>query len=445
MKSKEDSWERFLQVMEDALGKPTFETCLKFSILKKINNGKAVIQVSSAFAKERLETKYVGIMKDTLQKIYDSPGLDLALEVDENLLPTRPDLPEQMEFYKQEQDDIPENSLDPRYTLESFVVGNSNQFATGAALAVSRSPGKVYNPLLIFGGVGLGKTHLMQAIGNNVLARKKKARVVYLSTERFINEMIDAMAKKKIEKFRKKYRTVDVLLVDDIQFLVNKEFTQEEFFHTFNELYGANKQIVMTCDRLPRELFIDKRLSSRFEWGLTADIQEPDLETREAILRKKAEQKGISLPNSVIHYIAERVPSNVRELEGALLRVLAFGTFRRQPVNTELAQEALKGIIPEGREQIPTVEKIIEKVASYFDIKTEEIMSDRRDRRFAYPRQIAMFLSREITNLSYPDLAKKFRRDHTTVLHAYEKISTNLHDISVRNSVDNIRSALKVS
>jgi len=442
VKKNNEKWEQFLQVMENALGKPTFETCLKISDLKKINSQKAVISVSSQFARERLETKYISVMENNLRKIFNYPNMRLKLDVDESLLPMRPEVPAQMEFYKPEHEDIHENGLDIRYTFESFVVGNSNQFATGAALAVARSPGRVYNPLLIYGGVGLGKTHLMQAIGNKVLTSKKKLNVVYLSTERFTNEMIDAMSRKKLEKFRKKYRTVDVLLVDDIQFLVNKEFTQEEFFHTFNELYGSNKQIVLTCDRLPRELFIDKRLSSRFEWGLTADIQEPDLETREAILIKKAEQKGISLPKSVTHYIAERVPSNVRELEGALLRVIAFGSFRRRPVDMELVQEALKDVIPKGRESIPTVEDIIEKVASYFDIKTEEIMSSRRDRRFAYPRQIAMYLSREITNLSYPDIAKKFRRDHTTVIHAYEKISTNLHDISVRNSVDNIKTAL---
>jgi len=314
--------------------------------------------------------------------------------------------------------------LNPRYTFDTFVVGPSNHFAQAASLAVAEDPAGVYNPLFLYGGVGLGKTHLMQAIAHYVRENHQELYVVYVSSETFTNDLINALSKRAMAEFRKKYRQVDLLLIDDIQFVAGKEQTQEEFFHTFNALYEANKQIVISSDRPPKDIpTLEERLRSRFEWGLTTDIQVPDLETRIAILRKKGEIEGISLPNETLLYIATEIQSNIRELEGALIRVVAYASLQGRPVTPEVAEEALKDIVSSKRMRVITVEAIQQAVANHYGISVEDMKGKKRTRSVTFPRQVAMFLCRELTDASLPAIGEEFGgRDHSTVMHACEKI-----------------------
>lgn len=320
-------------------------------------------------------------------------------------------------------------TLIPKYTFDSFVIGKSNQFAHAACIAVADSPSKAYNPLFIYGGVGLGKTHLMHAIGNHILSKNKDAKILYLSSETFTNELINSIKDDTNEEFRSKYRRdVDVLLIDDIQFIAEKEGTQEEFFHTFNALHGANKQIIISSDRTPKEIrTLEDRLRSRFEMGLIADIQSPDYETRIAILRKKAQAENREVPNDVIEYITKHIKSNIRELEGALTRIFAFADLTKKEINYELAKEALKDIFDINRNVEITPGLIKEKVSHFFSVRVEDFSSKARKREIAYPRQVAMYLCRELTPLSLPKIGSEFGgRDHTTVIHACEKISNEI-------------------
>lgn len=329
-------------------------------------------------------------------------------------------------------------SLNPKYVFDTFVTGNSNRFAHAAALAVADSPAQVYNPFFMYGGVGLGKTHLMHAIGHRILKNHPNLRVLYISSEKFTNELINSIRDGNPESFRQKYRNIDVLLVDDIQFLSKKEHTQEEFFHTFNTLHEANKQIIISSDRPPREIqTLEDRLRSRFEWGLITDIQAPDLETRIAILRKKALLENLNVPNDVMVYIASRIDNNIRELEGALIRVMAFASLTNQAVTNELTTEALKDIFPTGRTKQITLDLIQEIVASYFKIKVDDLLIKKRTRNLAFPRQIAMYLCRELTDTSLPRIGEMFGgRDHTTVIHAHDKISRERNeDIKLNNTI----------
>ena len=316
------------------------------------------------------------------------------------------------------------SSLNPHYTFDKFVIGNSNRFAHAAALAVSESPGAVYNPLFMYGGVGLGKTHLMHAIGNQILKNHPHMRVLYISSEKFTNEFINSIVKGNPEAFRQKYRTIDVLLVDDIQFLYKKEQTQEEFFHTFNTLFDARKAIILSSDRHPRNIqTLEDRLRSRFEWGLITDVQAPDLETRIAILKKRAINEKLDVPNDVLTFIASRIDNNIRELEGALTRVVAYAQLNGRSITTELVNEAMKNVYPTQRTTIITLELIQKLICAYFNVTTEDIMSKKRTKEIAFPRQVAMYLCREMTDSSLPQIGECFGgRDHTTVLHAYKTI-----------------------
>jgi len=318
--------------------------------------------------------------------------------------------------------------LNPKYTFETFVVGNSNRFAHAAALAVAETPAGAYNPLFIYGGVGLGKTHLMHAIGQRVAAQNPNARVASVSTEAFTNEFINAIQKGSAYEFQNHYRYVDVLLIDDIQFLAGKEATQEEFYHTFNAIHEANKQIVISSDRPPKEIpTLEDRLRSRFEWGLICDIQPPDLETRTAILRKKAETENFNVPADVIDYIASNINTNIRELEGALTRVVAYANMMRSPLTYDLAVHALKDILPPNRPKQITIPLIKQVVAEHYNIRMQDFEVRNRSRSVAYPRQIAMYLSRELTDASLPKIGEEFGgRDHTTVLHACDKIAEDI-------------------
>ena len=320
-----------------------------------------------------------------------------------------------------------EARLNSKYTFDNFVVGPSNRFAHAASFAITESPARAYNPLFIYGGVGLGKTHLMNAMGNEILKRAPKTKILYISSEEFTNQLINAIQKRTTQEFRKRYRYVDVLLIDDIHFIAGKESTQEEFFHTFNSLYDAHKQIVLSSDRPPKDILrLEERLVSRFEWGLITDIQAPDFETRTAILRKKSEKETIHLPDDLFLFLAENIRTNIRELEGALIRVVAYAKLMKKEVTVDLAKEVLKGMIIEGERKIG-IELIQKKVARYFNIEPSDMKAKKRTRAIAYPRQIAMYLSRDLTERSLPEIGSLFGgRDHTTVLHACEKIEKDI-------------------
>lgn len=401
------------------------------------------ISVPNSFTKDILEKRYKDLVINSIEaacsKTYDLEFL-IASEVQET---------EEKNTVK---DDISvtvsdemSSTLNPKYTFDSFVIGNSNRFAHAASLAVAESPAKAYNPLFIYGGVGLGKTHLMHAIGHYILQNNPNAKVVYVSSEKFTNELINAIKDDKNEEFRTKYRSVDVLLIDDIQFIAGKERTQEEFFHTFNTLHEANKQIILSSDRPPKEIpTLEDRLRSRFEWGLIADIQAPDFETRMAILKKKADVEKLNVPNEVMVYIATKIKSNIRELEGALIRIVAYSSLTNRDITVDLATEALKDIISNKQNKCITIDLIQDIVANYFNLRVEDLKSQRRTRNVAYPRQIAMYLSRKLTDMSLPKIGEEFGgRDHTTVIHAYEKISEALNnDQSLEHTIDDITKKL---
>ena len=338
------------------------------------------------------------------------------------------------------------SSLKEKYTFENFVTGTSNQLAYSAALAVVKKPGHVYNPLFLYGGVGLGKTHLMHAIGNQILKEDPTKRVLYISSEKFLNDFIASIREGNPREFQQKYRNIDVLLVDDIQFLYTKERTQEEFFHTFNALYDAEKAIILSADRHPRDIkTIEDRLRSRFEWGLPVDITTPDLETRIAILQKKAMLDHLDIPDDVFYFIASRVDSNIRELEGALTRVVAQADLDKAAITLELAGKAMKGSYPTEHTKAVSLELIQDITASYFNIQTNDLFSKKRTRDLAFARQVAMYLCRELTDASLPQIGEYFGgRDHTTVMHAYDKIKKKREesaqfDKTVQELIDRIR------
>ena len=338
------------------------------------------------------------------------------------------------------------SNLNPKNTFDSFVIGNSNRFAHAACVAVAESPAKAYNPLFIYGGVGLGKTHLMHAIGHYILNQNSNAKVLYLSSENFTNELINSIKDDKNEAFRNKYRNVDVLLVDDIQFIAGKESTQEEFFHTFNALHNASKQIIISSDRPPKEIpTLEDRLRSRFEMGLIADIQSPDYETRIAILRKKAQEENKHVPDEVTIHIAKNIKSNIRELEGALVRIFAYADLANKEITYELACEALKDIISGKVNKEINVDLIKEKVSQYYNIKISDFNLKKRTRDIAFPRQVAMYLSRELTDLSLPKIGESFGgKDHTTVMHAHEKISNDIKkNKDLKDKIENIINDIK--
>jgi chromosomal replication initiator protein len=319
-----------------------------------------------------------------------------------------------------------DNSLNPKYTFEKFVVGSSNQFAHAASMGAAETPGKTYNPLFIYGGTGLGKTHLMHAIGHSIKQRNRHLRVSYITSEKFMNELINAIRYDKTDSFREKYRSIDVLLMDDVQFFAGKERTQEEFFHTFNTLHNNQKQIVITSDCPPRDIpTLEERLHSRFEWGLIADIEPPDLETKVAILKRKADLDGIDLPDEIAIFIASKIKSNVRELEGSLVRLVAIASLRGVPISKMLAQDALKNIIDAERPEGLTMERIARIVASHYNLTVEEMKSKNNSRAVSMPRQVAMYLCKRLTKHSFPEIGREFGgKHHTTVMHSVDKIDS---------------------
>ncbi len=399
-------WEKTLDIIKSELSEVSFNTWIKSCEPISLSSDTLKISVPNSFTQDILDKRYKDLVANSIKavcsKLYNIEFV-IASEayIKEDIKKTEKTPSKSIVV-----NDEMSSTLNPKYTFNSFVIGNSNRFAHAASLAVAEAPAKAYNPLFIYGGVGLGKTHLMHAIGHYILDGNPNAKVVYVSSEKFTNELINAIKDDRNEEFRKKYRNVDVLLIDDIQFIAGKERTQEEFFHTFNELHDANKQIILSSDRPPKEIpTLEDRLRSRFEWGLIADIQVPDFETRMAILKKKADVENLNVANEVMGYIATKIKSNIRELEGALIRIVAYSSLTNREITVDL-----------------------------------DLKSQRRTRNVAYPRQIAMYLSRKLTDMSLPKIGEEFGgRDHTTVIHAYEKISENLKtDDSLQHTVNDL-------
>ena len=440
-------WDQTLTIIKAEMSEVSFNTWIKRCEPISISNDTIRISVPNSFTQDILEKRYKDLVANSIKsicsKLYKIEFLIASdIKSDET---SKEDTPELKKNKAVLISDELSTTLNPKYTFDSFVIGNSNRFAHAASLAVAESPAKAYNPLFIYGGVGLGKTHLMHAIGHYILDSNPNARVEYVSSEKFTNELINAIKDDKNEEFRNKYRNVDVLLIDDIQFIAGKERTQEEFFHTFNALHDANKQIILSSDRPPKEIpTLEDRLRSRFEWGLIADIQVPDFETRMAILKKKADVEKLNVANEVMVYIATKIKSNIRELEGALIRIVAYSSLTNKEITVDLASEALKDIISKKQGKNITIGIIQDIVASYFNLRIEDLKSQRRTRNVAYPRQIAMYLSRKLTDMSLPKIGEEFGgRDHTTVIHAYEKISENLNtDENLQHTIEDITKKL---
>ncbi|MGF7060730.1 chromosomal replication initiator protein DnaA [Brassicibacter mesophilus] len=438
----DEIWIGSLKLIKSELTEVSFNTWLKTIEPVAINDNQIILGAPNEFTKGILEARYLTLIKNAIKQVSN---------IDFNVKFLIPGEEISNDFGQTAQSEVVENSssrsqLNPKYTFDTFVIGNSNRFAHAASLAVAEAPAMAYNPLFIYGGVGLGKTHLMHAIGHYILNQNPKASVVYVSSEKFTNELINSIRDDRNVEFRNKYRNVDVLLVDDIQFIAGKERTQEEFFHTFNALHEANKQIIISSDRPPKEIpTLEDRLRSRFEWGLIADIQPPDLETRIAILRKKAKVENIDVPNDVTLYIATKIQSNIRELEGALIRIVAYSSLTNREITVDLASEALKDIISNSRPKEINVKLIKEVTAKNLNIKVEDFSSKKRTRAISYPRQIAMYLCRELTDLSLPKIGEEFGgRDHTTVIHAYDKISTDIQsNLELKSKIEELVDEIK--
>ena len=412
-----DIWEISLKEIENILTRQSFENWFRSTKLHSFQGNTVEIGVPSVFLGNWLKNHFIDVIKSSVTKVTGMEDINIDFVVCEDL---KQDMAETVPpaTYKKRR----EERLNPKYTFASFVVGPSNQFAHAATRAVAESPGKAYNPLFIYSGVGLGKTHLLHALGNHILSTKPALRVLYVSSEQFTNEVIQAILNDKTVELRNKYRNnTDILLVDDIQFIAGKERTVEEFFHTFNTLYEAHKQIVITSDKFPKDIRnIDERLRSRFEWGLLADIQPPDLETRIAIIKKKVtgEFSHINFPDDVALFLAENIKTNVRELEGALIRLGAFSSLTGQEISEEMAKRVFKDIIKEKVEKV-TAEKIQKVVATHFNIKLADFKAKKRTKTIVLPRQIAMFLCRDLLKMSFPEIGRLFGgKDHTTVIYA---------------------------
>ena len=440
-------WQNVLDSIKGSVNAPTFKTW--FEPIKPISLSKncLTLSVNSPFAKEWLESRYLGLIAETTQKVIN-PSTKVKIIVEagvSNKLTTAFD--DDMDL-SQLGVNLKSSSIsfNTKYTFDTFISGNSNRFASSAAQAVSENPGKSYNPLFIYGGVGLGKTHLLHAIGQYVLKLFPNLVVKYVSAEKFLNDFINAIRFKKLFTFKESYRNNDVLLVDDIHFLEEKEASQEEFFHTFNTLHGTNRQIVLSSDRSPKDLSaLEDRLRSRFEWGLVTDIQPPDLETRIAILNKYCERERLTVPDATLNLIAEKISSNIRELEGAVTRVVAYAALTGSGLDLSTAKNVLKDILPEDKDYKISTQKIIKEVSKYFSIPINTLISSKRSQLIAHARQVAMFLCRELTGDSLPTIGKSFgNRDHTTVLYARTKINELISkDKDVYKQVHEITNKIK--
>jgi chromosomal replication initiator protein len=417
-------WEEILQKVESKVNRHSFNTWFRPTRLLVETSSAVSILVPNPHFRDWLNKHYSGVIHESLEEL-NRPELDVQFETEPppETEPSRNASTSRVSSAPVEP--VASPVLNPKYRFDTFVVGTSNQFANAAARAVAESPSRAYNPLFIYGGVGLGKTHLLHAIGHQILLQNASFNMLYISAEKFMNELINAIRYDRIIEFRNKHRSFDVLLVDDIQFIAGKERTQEEFFHTFNALYDAQKQIVLSSDAPPREIpTLEERLRSRFEWGLTADIQAPDLETKIAILRKKADVEGVTLPDNVAIFIASRIKSNIRELEGSLIRLIAYSSLTGRSIDLPLTQEVLRDLLP-SEEKLINLDSIQKFTADHFHLKVADLKARNNAKSVALPRQIAMYLSKALTRASLPDIGKAFGgKHHSTVIHSVRKIDS---------------------
>lgn len=444
----EPMWQDCLKKLRDIVGETSYETWLLPLNFKELSNDILQLEAPDAFFKSWVENHYLKNIQKTLSAIIKKE-ITINLSVNSNLL--KKPLPSSSYIHDDEyipnNDDISSIRLNSRFSFDTFIVGASNRMAHAASVAVSEKPGKLYNPLFIYGRSGLGKTHLMQSIANAFIANNKKGKVKvkYLSSEKFTNDLIYSIQHRSTTSFREKYRNVDILLIDDIQFISGKESVQEEFFHTFNVLYDYHKQIVISSDRPPKEIpKLEDRLRTRFGWGLVVDIQPPDFETRVAILKKKLEKETITIPENVLFYIAENISSNIRELEGALVRIIAFSAIEKKEISLDMTKSILKDMVKELASKI-TPDLILTKVAEYYSVQKEDLKKAKRHKNIVLPKQIAMYIIREMTDMSLPEIGSFFNaKHHTTILHGYKKIKNLTEtDKDIAESIDMIVQDIK--
>ena len=444
MLTAEDLWTEVSERLRAALNDKTYNTWFSEAEGLELSDESFVLAVPNDFSREWIESHFLGLIDAAVR---DATGEQRRIDLSVRHIETDEAGNEVQQLQVQVEEPSRVEGLNERYNFDSFVIGSSNRFAHAAALAVAEAPAQAYNPLFIYGSTGLGKTHLLQAIGQYVGEHSRDLSVCYVTSEHFMNDFINSLRDKRIEGFKQRYRTFGVLLIDDIQFLEHKERIQEEFFHTFNTLYEAGKQIIISPDRPPRQIAtLEQRLRSRFEWGLMTDIQPPDLETRIAILQKKVRADGIDVADpQLLTFIAGRVSTNIRELEGALTRVVAFSSLTGRPMTVDLAQDVLRDVFPQGEAAQVTIERIQDEVSERFALSKEELVGDRRSQNIVYPRQVAMYLSRELTDSSLPRIGRHFGgRDHTTVIHATSKIARLIReDRSVYNLVQELTARIK--
>ncbi|HOW35324.1 MAG TPA: chromosomal replication initiator protein DnaA [Candidatus Omnitrophota bacterium] len=437
-------WEKIQGPIKERIGSTAYETWFSPLRAEEKTPETLIIQTPDDFFKNWVIEHYLDLITDSVLNVSTKP-VAIEFQVNAQILKqgTQVRLAQLEKNFQSSENHV--SNLNPRFTFDNFVVGASNRFAHAASLAVAESPAKAYNPLFVYGGVGLGKTHLMQSIAQKIHATNPKLKHAYITSERFTNELIDAIRHRSGQQFRQKYRTIDVILIDDIQFIAGKESTQEEFFHTFNALHNDRKQIIVSSDRPPKEIpNLEERLVSRFTWGLVADIQPPDFETRVAILRKKIEREPVPVPDDVILFIAQEIKTNIRELEGALIRVAAYSLLEEKPVSLEMAQVILKDMVKESIKTV-SADMIQKAVANFFDISLADIKTGKRNKNIVLPRQVAMYLTRQLTNLSLPEIGSAFGgKDHTTVLHSWKKINAEIKtDNSLKNAIEKLTTDIK--
>ena len=438
-------WNQALIEIKERIGKQNYDTWIKPIRFASRNKSEIKLEVPNKFFRDWLTEHYLTQIEDIVSSLVKD-SVRVVFEVNEKLegrlIVDRSSKNEEKDRERQERN----ANLIPKYTFDNFVIGASNQFAHAACVAVANQPGDHYNPLFIYGGVGLGKTHLVNAIGHHSVTQRPGLKVAYLSSESFMNELIASLRRDRMDEFKRKFRNVDILILDDVQFIAGKERTQEEFFHTFNSLYDSHKQIVITSDKFPKEIpGIEDRLRNRFEWGLIADIQPPDMETRVAILQKKAEVEGVQLPHDVAIFLASNIDSNVRELEGSLTRLGAFASLTKATITVDLTKELLRNTLKGAQREI-TVENIQKTICDYFNIRLGDLKAKRRTQNIALPRQVAMYLCRKYTETSFPAIGDKFGgRDHSTVIHASKTIERKIkEDPHMQNTIEKLEKNLNL-
>jgi chromosomal replication initiator protein len=443
----EDLWPKAIDALKERVGQQNFDIWIKPIHFLSREGENVELEVPNRFFKEWINEHYSLDIKDVIS-IFTHTPCQLQFRIRSERMNGKDPIPSPSPSYEQPAIHSFQPIFNPKYTFDHFVVGASNQFAHAACLAVADLPAKNYNPLFIYGGVGLGKTHLLHAIGNHIVQHRilpDVRKIFYISSEEFTNELINSLRYEKMDEFRNKFRRMDILLIDDIQFIAGKERTQAEFFHTFNSLYEGRKQIVVTSDKFPKDIpNFEERLRSRFEWGLIADIQPPDIETKVAILRKKAETENIALPNDVAFFLASQIDSNVRILEGSLIRIGAFASLTKTPIDVQLAREVLKNII-KPKEEFVSIEMIQKVVSNFFNIKISDLKVKRKYKGYVLPRQISMYLSRKLTNASLLEIGDKFGgKDHSTVLHSIKKVEEKMSkETSFREMIENLHGRIK--